>query len=492
MYSSVRQQLIDAFVATEDTLQDGEYLSAITFAKALSGVEHFKYQRYGVEQDAYLYNLADIPHNILSELMVCNGSYELIGIDERKELLLHMLKNRTKFIAAIASSVMLNDKSEYATYLGSRSLGILTITTRYATKDRVALMRRELTDWPKIGKQYLRTATLYYNTTVNKLTEMLNKISPVPKTGLINVLSSRAATELDYDTAYEQIQEIVDNMPNNLTARTWGWELEVADAKEVRLNVRGLEAGRDGSIRSDNTEDCECSCRECNYHDCNCDNCEDQNDDPEHCNDRDYCVKCDSVEFKSTNGIQRTHNPGLKQLIDKLNEEEAEMNDSCGIHIHVYGQDLTPKQVGGVMAAYKLLKPLFNELMMRNDTEYSRNNPVFEMQALFKGNAVFQKMRDVNVCHLQSGARGTIEFRQAEGRLDYTFIVGWAYILRSLVTSFKRGAQVNDFFDVRSITELVDRFKKFNTTPLSESPEEYVYGTLNDASYIKTHRFVGA
>lgn len=295
------------------------------------------------------------------------------------------------------------------------------------------------------------------------------------------------------ETIVEQFKKLQEEVTNNLVARTWGFEIEIPDAKGVPAPA-GVEKGDDGSLRSyEGSDDCECGCDECEYHDCDCDNCYNRNTDPQHCGDSD-CASCDSAEYRTIGGIQRMQHAGMFKLCDDLKEKGAELNDSAGTHIHVYAQDLTTHQVGQVMAAYSWLDTILKPIAGRKNVNYAMAIPLqYVANALRRNRPTItkDKPREVNCMHLFNG-RGTIEFRQMDCNADAKRITAWAWLVRGLVTAAKRGATLSNYKECKDLNDVIGVFAKFNIYTDNENPEQIVYGSKNDAELVApmlvTHR----
>lgn len=492
MYQQFRKLLVERL---EKDAKNGVITDEYTttdLAKALSDVAiPYTEERYGQTYNGHLVSFMPKEMEDVAIAIAQANNPEYANREIVEKLLMHYLQNRTSVIAGIASALKITNENENLFSMCGYT-PMIRLAVRHTSIASLQEQVERLYVRHSISRAGLSDAINYYNHQVRRMKERLDQLSPIKdqKKGLEAVLSEQLATAFSYEDGYDAIINIGKQMPTALTARTWGWELEVADAKDVRVDIRGIDSSRDGSIKPSDYENCDCDCRDCTYHECNCDDCELYNDDPEHCSDR-YCANADSIEFKSTNGIQRSTHAGLKTLITKLNDNGAYVNESCGIHIHVFGADLTPKQAGKMMAAYVLLKPLWNKAMLRQDMEYAYANKVNEIKGLLKNQCYFEKMREVNITWLR-GDRGTVEFRQAEARLDYEFIIGWSFIVRSLVTAFKRNAEINDFFNIANYEELLAVFAKFNITVGNENPEDIVYGTNNDSVLVKRNQFMPA
>lgn len=350
----------------------------------------------------------------------------------------------------------------------------------------------------KPDREEIKKAIRWYNDWVLRLTEIDNRNNSTPKdTGLSNILTSGPTGDREWGRVIEsQIQEMMKQLPSNgLVSRTWGFEIESPDCKGVEpLPNSGIDKGDDGSLRSyESNDDCECECRDCVYHECDCDNCDSYNDSPDHCG-ADDCTTAESAEFRSTGGIQRVKHNGMYDLCQKLKDEDAEMNDSAGTHIHVFAADLTTHQVGNVMATYKRLENLFAKLSGRDDVQYARRIAVEHVRDAIKAsNPALKpdKPRAVNVSNLFND-RGTIEFRQMDCNYDADRITFFAWMVRGLVETAKRGATFTSFLKVKDIYDVVNIFAKFNYFIQSENPGLAVPGTKTDATAIKRVQHIAA
>jgi len=329
-----------------------------------------------------------------------------------------------------------------------------------------------------VSKDDLIWAIAQYKTRMTELRNYAENRSH-KDTGLDKVFENKPkvkATEIE-----TQLTKLQNQLGNGLTARTYGFEIEVPDCKGVKA-PNGFEKGDDGSLRSySGSEDCDCDCEDCTYHSCDCDWCEQQNDDPDHCSGSS-CSSGESAEYRTVGGVQRMKHSGMYELCKNLNEEDAEMNDSAGTHIHVFAADLTTNQVGQVFAAYKWLENIMSAIAGRQNTSYAMDFPVSYIgSALRKSNPrlTADKPRTVNATPLFTN-RGTIEFRQMDCNLDADRMSAWAWIVRGLVTVAKRGATIANYKQVTDLNGLIELFAKFNVEPDNEHPELIIYGSKSD------------
>ena len=342
-----------------------------------------------------------------------------------------------------------------------------------------------------IDKAIYKWAIGTVESNIEKLQKRVNEFSKSSKekVGLENVFDKRP-NKPDDALIESQIEAAYHAMPNNmLVSRTWGFELEIADAKGVDA-VFGIEKGQDGSLRSyESTSDCDCSCDECFYHECDCEYCETGSSDPDHCNGSS-CSSADSAEFRTVKGSNRAKHAGLFKLCDALEAENAEVNDTCGIHIHVYAQDLTTRQVANVLAVYKYLDQIMMVIADRDDVNYAKRIPVDYVRQAYKGQLPIDKPRAVNLTHIANSTtfdymRGTIEFRQMAGGYNAPRITFWSWLLRGLVTTAQRGAELKDFMKVKDIDGIIETFARFNYFLHDENPALLIPGGQQDNKHIK-------
>lgn len=275
-----------------------------------------------------------------------------------------------------------------------------------------------------------------------------------------------------------------------ITSRTWGWEMEIADAKGVDA-VFGVDKGEDGSLRAyEANTDCDCDCDECYYHECDCEHCETGSSDPDHCDGRN-CSTADSAEFRTKNGSNRLMHAGLFKITSALEEVEAEVNDTCGLHIHVYAQDLETKQVAQVLAIYKYLENIMAILAGRDNVNYAQRIPIEYVKYAYKGKLPSDKPRAINLNHLLGSYvdsnRGTIEFRQMAGTYNAEEITFWAWLVRGMVTIAKRGAELKNFLHVKDLNDIIEVYAKFNYFLHDEGAELLIPGGMQDKKHIKLY-----
>lgn len=267
--------------------------------------------------------------------------------------------------------------------------------------------------------------------------------------------------------------------------RTYGFEIETPSADTVRDNaIRALRAHNDeieandttqprigldsildwkgdGSVTGeDQNEECECDCRACIYHDCNCDTCDLNNDgEPDHdCGSSDCYNQGQYQEITSIGGTTTTHPLSLKIL--RLAElSGAEINDTCGLHIHIGSADLTSAQVAQVISAYRAISDLIEPIAGRRGDYYYQDNTTEEIAYARRGNGT-DKYRAVNTSpHFSSYRPSTIEFRQHAGTNNPAEVRAFAVLLVHLVEYAKRNAPVYWLARCADFTELAKELR---------------------------------
>lgn len=479
----------------------GSVISSPQLNSALfdAGVKFIDYEYDGGFYNR-IYKIVDFGINTPELNKLTFSDVDLLTTAEAEAVMLHLLQNRMKFVALCAleahmagSSLMVSPFS-----VSNRSKLFFIDTTRYVDSEwNVEFMQRELRRLASntvFNKDMMRVGVVRYNDWIERLQRKLQR-EETKKSTIVDFFAKRP----DPDTA-SKIMAVKDEftaaykaMPSNgLTARTWGFEVEIADCKGVEPPF-GIEKGEDGSLRSyEASDDCDCDCDDCTYHECNCDWCENNNTDPDHCGSS-YCTNAEPAEFKSKNGISRLQHAGLFKLCKELDEVYAEVNDTCGVHIHVYAQDLDSKQVAQVLASYKWVENIMSAVAGRSDVNYAKAIPMKYVQSALKGNGIPQdKPVAVNLTHVINGERGTIEFRQLAGTYDAERITMWAWTVRGFVECAKRGMKFNDFINVTTFNGIIEVFAKYNYFLHDEGPQRLIPGGMRDNHYIKrqSHRIM--
>lgn len=160
----------------------------------------------------------------------------------------------------------------------------------------------------------------------------------------------------------------------------------------------------------------------------------------------------------------------------------ARVNRTCGVHVHLDASDLTPNQIGNVVANYADAQTAIDFLVpeSRRSTVHNRYcNPINEYSLPRLRSA--QTLSDLasaqpgryHKVNIQSLHRhGTIEFRQHAGSIDGQKIAHWLSLMQAIVESTKSGVV---FPNTRNLEGLLA------VTNLSSSTVSYF--TARDANF---------
>ena len=220
--------------------------------------------------------------------------------------------------------------------------------------------------------------------------------------------------------------------------RRWSYEIEASNLGAVSADLQnlGLNTNHDPSVTD--ADNCECDCDSCN-HSCDCDNCSITNgwDDPSHCGD------CSDTETapSSNQPVLTTHDGTRLTQATRLLSRVAEIDDTCGGHIHVNAIDLSAQQVASVMRMWSAGARLLPELIGRDYNHYAEAMTEADIKDILSEYASAERYRAVNalnwVQNKTEGTKTTLEFRQFAGTLDPQVIVARGYLCRALVEHAK-------------------------------------------------------
>lgn len=241
-----------------------------------------------------------------------------------------------------------------------------------------------------------------------------------------------------------------------LTSRTWSFELETPDADNIAtalakhyrlqsaelISISGenqdpreiLTFCGDGSITREGDQECTCDCASCTYHSCDCEHCDNGNEYPDHdCGYSECAGLGDYQEIKPATYCEGTH-PQHLALLDLANIADVEINDSCGLHVHIGSSDLTARDVANVIRTYRALAHIIEPIAGRRGEHYCQDNSNSEiLDAQFHQTAT-DKYRAVNTApHFATYRPDTIEFRQHAGTNSTAEIRAWAMFMIRIV-----------------------------------------------------------
>ena len=154
----------------------------------------------------------------------------------------------------------------------------------------------------------------------------------------------------------------------------------------------------------------------------------------------------------------------LKACCDTLNECNAKVNKSTGLHIHVGGQ-ITRQQYCNTFLNYYYLESVIDTFMApsrRNNTYCKKLNDVISFNDLALANDqldvlnVFHRDRYYKINACSWNRHNTIEFRQHSGTTDYDKISHWARFCILLVhysLNHRLTAPVRSIDDIEFLTD---------------------------------------
>lgn len=291
-------------------------------------------------------------------------------------------------------------------------------------------------------------------------------------------------------TSEERNRDNIDTLPvanhGVLSSRTWGIEVESGGRRGVYA-PDGWDDKYDGSLRSAysggwiDASDCENDHNE-ELWDSNdgwvtnddywgesydCDLCEQDSDNED-----------DTGEFVSPI-LRSFHSRGLEKLVGELSEEPQ--NDSAGVHVHVGAEDLTAKQIGGLVFAYEMIEPLIETSYRREERGYCKNRTTKSTMAILKAaKTVKYKSYQDAVKDGHSGAdyipfgdryvslnllaledHGTVEFRAMGPVYEYEHLIKWAHFCREMVNLAKKDVPAKEWSAVRNFADVRALFAKY-------------------------------
>lgn len=171
------------------------------------------------------------------------------------------------------------------------------------------------------------------------------------------------------------------------------------------------------------------------------------------------------------------------QVADKLRRNGAQVNNNCGMHIHIGIQDFDRKQAGVLLAKWIKIEPYLIHILpdRRIDNNFcallskhiaidfkTRYSPVTLWETLKPTQLYFhnnpQRRYSLNMVNYESylqnqnsvigNKRPTVELRLPEGTLDPNCIYNWVKIFLSFVETTKRAKMPSNLYSVEKIDDL--------------------------------------
>jgi len=128
----------------------------------------------------------------------------------------------------------------------------------------------------------------------------------------------------------------------------------------------------------------------------------------------------------------------LKTVLEAINEAGAQVNVSCGLHVHLGCQDMTMNQIASLYERYAAYESQIDSVMPRSRRGNARWARSLEgMTERVKGCADkheaewFDRYYKINLSNV--ARRGAIEFRQHSGTTDFVKISNWLAFLQQFI-----------------------------------------------------------
>lgn len=146
----------------------------------------------------------------------------------------------------------------------------------------------------------------------------------------------------------------------------------------------------------------------------------------------------------------------LKRLCEALNEIDAKVNRSCGLHVHIGAANMTDAHYIRIIRNYQRLEALIDSFMplsrRANNNGFCHSLQGFDFSRCTSKRDVYDMMNS-RYYKINSHAyirHQTIEFRQHSGTTDYTKISMWIQFLAALI----KYSEKNEITTCNSIDEI--------------------------------------
>jgi hypothetical protein len=249
--------------------------------------------------------------------------------------------------------------------------------------------------------------------------------------------------------------DAIDTLPvaehGMTSSRTWGIEVEAGGARGV-VPPKGWDRKGDGSLYSA-------------YGDSNYDDDYYDDADEEERESVEYWSRYDTGEFVSPI-LHSFHSKGLEKLVTRLAREPQ--NDSAGVHVHVGADDLSARQIGGLIFAYEMIESIIEASYRRETRSYCKQRDVSDTMRVLKAAKNADNQRgiprgdryvSVNLCALD--AHGTIEFRAMGPVYEYEHLIKWAHFCREMVNLAAKDVPSREWSAVKSFDDVRALFAKY-------------------------------
>lgn len=174
-------------------------------------------------------------------------------------------------------------------------------------------------------------------------------------------------------------------------------------------------------------------------------------------------IECVSPVLSGKNGMK-----SLQTCCKALNEANAQVNRSTGLHVHIGAQNISDEAYINVFKNYQMLEKIIDTFMANsrraNNSQWCRTlqgigfdncATKHDVLSIMNGNRYFK----VNAC---SYARhNTIEFRQHQGSTDFEKISNWVNFCAKLVAWSQKNVLSSEVTSIDEIPFLNAKEKSF-------------------------------
>ena len=158
----------------------------------------------------------------------------------------------------------------------------------------------------------------------------------------------------------------------------------------------------------------------------------------------------------------------LKNCCKTLNEAEAKVNRSTGLHVHIGVANLTDTWFVNIFKNYKKLENVIDTFMSlsrrRDNNTFCRSLQGYNFDFCCNSIADVQRKlssRYFKVNPMAINRHGTIEFRQHQGTTDFEKIKNWVNFCAKLVEWSAKNILANDVTSIDSIPFINESEKAF-------------------------------
>ena len=158
----------------------------------------------------------------------------------------------------------------------------------------------------------------------------------------------------------------------------------------------------------------------------------------------------------------------LENCCKALNEANAQVNVSTGLHVHIGAQNLSDEAYVNVFKNYQKLESVIDTFMARsrreNNSQWCRSLQGKDFSLCTSKNDVYDVMSGnryykVNACSYSR--HRTIEFRQHQGSTDFEKISSWVNFCAKLVAWSKKNVLQTEVTSIDEIPFLTTKEKSF-------------------------------